>query len=88
MRLIEIPQLDDTNGRQATAAIVANRLEQHDAGNDPRAVLTDETLEQLIGFYDETERNLRFTLAALQTAAEYAADMRAHRIAVKSREVV
>lgn len=81
MRLVEIPRLDDTNARQALQAIVANRLEQHDAGHDARAVLADETLEQLIGFYDETERNLRFTLAALQTAAEYAADMRAHCIA-------
>lgn len=80
MRLVEIPKLDDAKAREALDAIVANRLTQHDAGNDARAVLTDETLDQLISFYDETERNLRFTLAALQTAAEYA-DMRAHRIA-------
>lgn len=80
MRLIEIPTLDDANARGALDAIIVNRLAQHEAPEDPRAVLGEESLEQLIGFYDETERNLRFTLAALQTAAEYAADMHANRI--------
>ncbi len=80
MRLVEIPTLEDANARRALNAIVANRLAQHEAPEDPRAVIGEESLEQLIGFYDETERNLRFTLAALQTAAEYAADMHAHRI--------
>ncbi|MBW3654373.1 MAG: DUF501 domain-containing protein [Actinobacteria bacterium] len=73
MRLIEIPTLDDANAGRALDAIIVNRLAQHEAPEDPRAVLGEESLEQLIGFYDETERNLRFTLAALQTAAEYAA---------------
>lgn len=72
MRLVEIPPLTEATARDALAAIVANRLRQHD--------VADEAIDQLIAFYDETERNLRFTLAALQTPADYAADMRAeHR---------
>lgn len=44
-------------------------------------MLADEALDKLITFYDETDRGLRFTLAALQTAAEHAADVRAERVA-------
>jgi hypothetical protein len=80
-RIVEIPSLDEATARGALTSIVANRLQQHEVGDEPASVLADEALDQLIAFYDETERNLRFTLAALQTAAEYAADMRAHRIA-------
>jgi GTPase SAR1 family protein len=36
----------------------------------PRAVIADDVLDPLIGFYDETDRSLRFTLAALQSAAD------------------
>lgn len=46
-----------------------------------QSVLADEALDKLITFYDETDRGLRFTLAALQTAAEHAADVRAERVA-------
>jgi hypothetical protein len=81
MRLVEIPALDENHARDALAAIVANRLLQHDVSGEATAVLTEEALVQLIAFYDETDRSLRFMLAALQSAAEYAADMRAQRIA-------
>ncbi len=81
MRLVEIPVLDENHARGALAAIITNRLRQHDAADAASAVLTDDALIQLIGFYDETDRSLRFMLAALQSAAEYAADMRAERIA-------
>lgn len=81
LRIIEIPIFTDATARQALNAIIANRLEQHDLASDPAAVLADEVAEQLIGFYDETGHSLRHTLAALQSAAEYAADMRAERIA-------
>ncbi len=81
MRILEIPILGDNVAHQALDAIIVNRLEQYDAGSDPRAVIGDDVLEQLITFYDETGRSLRFTLAALQAAAEYAAEMRAERIA-------
>lgn len=81
LRTIEIPTLTDTTAHQALDAIVANRLEQYEMALEPGAVLAGEAAELLIGFYDETGQSLRFTLAALQTAAEYAADMRAQRIA-------
>lgn len=81
MRVIEIPSLDDSTARDALTAIIANRLHQHEVSDDPASVLADEALDRLIAFYDEAEHSLRFTLAALQTAAEYAADMRAQRIA-------
>ncbi len=81
MRLVEIPALDENHARGALAAIITNRLRQHDVSDAAEAVLTDDALTQLIAFYDETERSLRFMLAALQSSAEYAADMRAQRIA-------
>lgn len=81
MRLVEIPVLDENHARGALAAIIANRLRQHDIGDDASTVLTEEALSRLIAFYDETDRSLRFMLAALQSAAEYAADMRAQRVA-------
>ncbi len=81
MRLVEIPVLDENHARGALAAIITNRLRQHNAADAASAVLTDDALIQLIGFYDETDRSLRFMPAALQSAAEYAADMRAERIA-------
>lgn len=37
-------------------------------------------LEPLVAFYAETGRNLRYSLAALQSAAEYAAEDGAERI--------
>lgn len=81
LRTIEIPTLSDSTAHQALHAIITNRLQQYELESDPYAVVADEVTEQLIGFYDETEHNLRFTLAALQAAAEYAADMRAQQIA-------
>ncbi|MBV9197205.1 MAG: hypothetical protein JO168_23975 [Solirubrobacterales bacterium] len=80
LRVIEIPTLTDATAPEALPAIVNNRLEQYELAADAQAVLAPEVTEQLIGFYDETGHSLRFTLAALQTAAEYAADMRAQRI--------
>jgi Cdc6-like AAA superfamily ATPase len=81
MRTIEIPTLTDATAPRALHAIIANRLEQYQLAPEPDAVLADDVTEQLVGFYDETGHSLRFTLAALQTAAEYAADMHAQRIA-------
>lgn len=80
MQIVEIPALGDNIAHQALDAIIINRLQQYDAGSDPRAVIADDVLEPLISFYDETGHSLRFTLAALQAAAEYAAEMRAERV--------
>lgn len=80
MALIEIPRLDDVRARQALEAIVGNRMEQYQLTVPASETLGADAVELLIAFYDETERNLRFTLAALQSAAEYAADMRSERI--------
>jgi hypothetical protein len=81
LRLVEIPVLDDARTRDALGAIVANRLRQHEIQDDPDTIIAGEALTLLIAFYDETERNLRLTMAALQSAAEYAADSRAEHIA-------
>jgi hypothetical protein len=80
MRVITIPTLDEPVARDALNAIISNRLSQYEATEQPQDILADEALGELVGFYAETERSLRFTLAALQTAAEYAADMRAAAI--------
>jgi hypothetical protein len=80
MSLIEIPRLDTDRSRTALAAIMENRLNQHELESRPEQVVGDDAFELLLGFYDETDRNLRFSLAALQSAAEYANDMRAECI--------
>ncbi|MGO8721738.1 MAG: hypothetical protein ACLQRM_03200 [Acidimicrobiales bacterium] len=82
LRLVEIPALDEAHTSSGFGAIVANRLRQYQITDPADTIIADDALSLLIAFYDETERNLRFTLAALQSAAEYAAEMRALRIAV------
>jgi hypothetical protein len=80
MRIIELPALVDNIAHRALDAIIVNRLDQFELAAGPRDVIADEVLEPLISFYDEAGNSLRHTLAVLQTAAEYAADMRAERI--------
>ena len=77
MALVEIPTLDRPRGRQALTAIIVNRLEQHELSSDARDLIGADGLDLLVGFYEEAGRNLRFTLAALQSGVEYAAEMRA-----------
>jgi energy-coupling factor transporter ATP-binding protein EcfA2 len=80
MALVEIPVFDETHASGALTAIVDNRLEQHELSQTADSVVGDDALEQLIAFYDESSRNLRFTLAALQSSVEYAADTRAEQV--------
>jgi hypothetical protein len=80
MRPIEIPRLTDTAAVNGLHAIIANRLDQFELAAAPNEVLEDGVTELLVAFYDETNTTLRFTLAALQTAAEYAADGHLARI--------
>ncbi|MGA2163682.1 MAG: hypothetical protein ABSH36_04360 [Solirubrobacteraceae bacterium] len=80
LRVVEIPALDEAHSRSGLAAIIANRLRQHEITERAEAIIAEDALALLIAFYDETERNLRLTMAALQSAAEYAADTRAERI--------
>jgi hypothetical protein len=81
LRLVEIPALDEAHTVTGFDKIVSNRLRQYEIAEPADSFISQEALTLLIAFYDETERNLRFTLAALQSAAEYAAEMRAARIA-------
>jgi hypothetical protein len=81
LRLITLPAFGNARARDALTAIIHNRLSQAGLDEPAEAIITDEALVLLLAFYDETERNLRFTLAALQSAAEYASEMRSERIA-------
>ena len=75
MALVEIPNLQSTAARSALEAIVENRLSQFDLDKASAAdVLSKEAIDRLVGFYVETSGNLRATLAALQSSAEYAAE--------------
>jgi energy-coupling factor transporter ATP-binding protein EcfA2 len=81
MAMIEIPNLQATAARAALEAIVENRLGQFDLGKASAAdVLSEAAIDRLVGFYVETSGNLRATLAALQSAAEYAAEQGAEAI--------
>lgn len=80
MRLITLPAFDDAHGRSALAAIIDHRLGIHELDYDHRSVLGDDALELLVAFYHETDRSLRHTLAALQSAAEHATDMSAELV--------
>lgn len=75
MAMIEIPSLPPAAARSALEAIVENRLGQFGLETSPAAeVLNDDAIDRLVGFYVETSGNLRATLAALQSAVEYAAE--------------
>lgn len=80
MTLVNIPTLGQEHARGALSAIVQNRLGQHNLEATTDQLVGDEAIQLLIGFYDESARNLRFTLAALQAAVDYAADSRAEQI--------
>jgi hypothetical protein len=80
MRLITLPAFDDAHGRSALAAIIDHRLDIHELDFDHRSVLGDDALELLVAFYNETNRSLRHTLAALQSATEHATDMSANLV--------
>lgn len=79
MQLVTIPALEGQGARDALQAIIANRLDQHRIP-PADAVTTDEALDLLVDFYDETGRDIRFTMAALQAAAEYASERSAEVI--------
>jgi hypothetical protein len=80
MQLIDVPPFDDAHAVEALKAIAAHRLAQHDPALDADTILGADALEVLVAFYDETNRNLRLTLAALQSSLEHAADIRAERV--------
>lgn len=80
MTLIDIPTFGDDDAREAFTAIVENRLAQQEVDAKAEDLLDADALENLIAFYVQAARNLRFTLAALQAAVEYAAEGRAERI--------
>jgi energy-coupling factor transporter ATP-binding protein EcfA2 len=81
MALIEIPNLNEDGARPALGAIVENRLAQFGVDKPTVAnVLDEEALRRLSAFYGETEGNLRASLAALQSASEYAAETSAELI--------
>jgi Cdc6-like AAA superfamily ATPase len=82
MALIEIPELDETHLRPALISIIEKRLERGEIhGVGAEQVLDAEALGLLADFYGQTQRNLRASLAALQSAAEYADETSAPIIA-------
>lgn len=76
-RLGRVPTFPDAHA--ALAAIIGHRLaELDDAGT--AKVLGDDALDALVAFYDEAQRSLRLTLAALQSAVDHAAELSANTL--------
>ena len=71
LQLVDVPTFPASQAESALARIVAARLDAYGIAHD---LLEDGALERLAAFYGEMDGNLRFTLAALQTAAGHAAD--------------
>lgn len=80
MHLLELPTLDDHHAPGALRAIIDNRIASFEIDATSEAIVDSDALGQLIAFYDEAGHDLRFTLAVLQSAAEYAAGVGAPRI--------
>lgn len=75
MALIDIPILDTSQLRPALRTIIDRRLELNEIANaSAEQVLDEDALELLVSFYGAEGGNMRNTLAALQSAAEYAAE--------------
>jgi hypothetical protein len=73
MALVRLPVLDDAHAPGALRSIIDNRLASLELEVKSTSVIEDHTLGQLIAFYDEAGHDLRFTMAVLQSAVEYAA---------------
>ena len=71
LQLVDVPSFPEGDAATALRRIVDARLEAYGIEHD---VLDGAALERLAAFYSEMDGNLRFTLAALQTAAGHAAD--------------
>jgi len=89
LELIDVPALPDVHA--ALITIAAHRLTLHGLDFTVADVVGDDALEALVAFYDEAQRSLRLTLAALQSATDHATDMsaglvRAAHVRVGSQE--
>lgn len=74
LRIIEITSFADERVKEALHAIVAHRLAEHDLSIASDELIAADATEILASFYAETGGSLRHTLAALQTAADHAAN--------------
>ena len=79
MHLIEVPSFE-ANAGAALMRIVDHRLEQFEIAAGSEAVVEAEALELLVSFYEETAGSIRHSLAALQSASDYAEDSGAAHI--------
>ncbi len=77
-RLI-VPTLD-SRARRVVGAILARRIDLAGLGKQITAVIDDEGIEELSGFYRQSRGDLRRVLAAAHEAAEHAASETAQRI--------
>ena len=75
LELVDLPAFPDAHA--VLNAIAAHRLTVHELDFAVADVVGDDALDALVGFYDENNRSLRLTLAALQSATDHAADMAA-----------
>jgi len=80
MALVELPRFGEADAAEALGAIVENRLGQHGCTSEASAILDEDAFHLLVSLYEESEGNLRSTLAVLQSATEYAADASAERV--------
>ncbi|MDQ3676330.1 MAG: hypothetical protein M3401_05925 [Actinomycetota bacterium] len=75
LELIDLPAFPDAHA--ALTAIAAHRLTVHELDFGVADVIGADAIDALVAFYDEANRSLRLTLAALQSAADHAADLSA-----------
>ena len=81
MALIDIPVLGGAKLTPALRTIIDRRLELNEIeGASSEEIMDEDALALLVSFYGEEGGNMRNTLAALQSAAEYAAETGASTI--------
>jgi hypothetical protein len=80
MLRVDLPHLDHQRAPAAFRAIAQRRLDANGLAIPIADVLGEDAVTQLIGWYDETERSVRLTLAVLASATDRAADANAQRI--------
>lgn len=75
--MVRIPLTDGLreDALAGIAAILAQRIEDHDLQFGLGDVVAEDALREFVSFYEENDGSLRLMLAAAQSAAEHAANM-------------
>ena len=78
LELVDVPELPDP--QRALSTIAEHRLRLYDVDLPVDELISCDALDALVTFYEEANRSLRLTLAALQSAIDHAADLGASEL--------